>query len=519
MARVLIIDDNDTLREGAAAVVRKMGHDVVTASSGLDGVRQYKRVSPDVVFTDFKMDGDDGIAVLDKIKQHDPDAVVVIMTGYGTVKTAVEAMKKGALDFIEKPFSPDVLRQKVNTGIELRNERKRAERSEALAKVHEQAATARFIDEKPASDNANVPERKVKGLVGNSEAMQQVFQVIAKVARTDVTVFIHGESGTGKELVARAIHEISPRKDQPFIGVNCAAIPSTLLEAELFGYERGAFTGAVKRKLGRFELAQGGTLFLDEIGDLPLEMQAKILRVLQEKTVERIGGEAPVPVDVRIVSATHRDIKAMVSQGTFREDLLYRLHIVPVTLPPLRERPGDINILAQHFVQKLAPRTNPRVAGLDEGALTALSNYRWPGNVRELENAIEQSLVFAEGNLITADDLPAMLGALKTVKLPPVTTTPEPSLALPAADDPRTLDEILEGLERALILRAYELSGGVKTETARRLGIKTSALYYKLAKYQIGIDGVGTSDETNKSADHNATSAVAAPVESMTSSS
>jgi two-component system, NtrC family, response regulator HydG len=308
--------------------------------------------------------------------------------------------------------------------------------------------------------------------------MNAVMRTIEKVARADATVYIHGESGTGKELVARAIHDLSARKDGPFVGVNCAAIPSTLLESELFGHEKGAFTGAVKRKLGRFELATGGTLFLDEIGDVPLDMQAKLLRAIQEKTIERVGGEAPVHVDVRIVSATHRDITEMVKTGAFREDLLYRLHIIPIELPPLRDRPEDIPVLARHFLEKLRVRTNPAVLEIDEGAMAALKAYRWPGNVRELENVIEQALVFAEGTKLAADDLPALLGTLKP-------STQDAIVELPPEEDPRTLDEVLEGLEKALILRAFKAAKGVKTETARRLGVKTSALYYKLAKYKI----------------------------------
>jgi two-component system, NtrC family, response regulator HydG len=474
MATILIIDDNETLREGAAAIVRKMGHVAVLASSGADGVTRFQGARPDMVLTDLKMEGTDGIAVLDKIREEDRDAVVMIMTGFGSVKTAVDAMKKGAFDFVEKPFSPDVLRAKVTAGLQLREERRRMERVEQLAHVREDDAAERYSQVREKGE----PRRRVKGILGKSPAMEAVFRAIEKVAATEATVFIHGESGTGKELVARAIHDLSSRKDQPFVGVNCAAIPHTLLETELFGHERGAFTGAVKRKLGRFELAQGGTLFLDEIGDVPLEMQAKLLRAIQEKHIERVGGEGTIPVDVRIVSATHRDITKMVKEGSFREDLLYRLHIIPVELPPLRDRPEDIALLAQHFLEKLAPRTNPKVTSIDEGCLAALKAYRWPGNVRELENVMEQALVFAEGERLMADDLPALLGALKPSSAPALEQ-------LPPEDDPRTLDEVLDGLEKALILRAYEKAGGIKTETARRLGIKTSALYYKLAKYKI----------------------------------
>jgi two-component system response regulator HydG len=473
MAHILIVDDNETLREGAKAIIKKMGHKPTVATSGAEGIAAFKKDPADMVVTDLKMEGKDGLDVLRGVTGDDPDAVVMIMTGYGTVKTAVDAMKEGAFDFIEKPFSPDVLRAKVTAGLHLREERRKMEKVRALGEAHASDAAQRFTE----TDEGG--SRKVRGIIGKAAPMQAVFKTIEKVARTDTTVYIHGESGTGKELVSRAIHELSPRKDKPFIAVNCAAIPATLLESELFGHEKGAFTGAVKRKLGRFELAHEGTLFLDEIGDVPLDLQAKLLRAVQERTIERVGGEKPLEIDVRIISATHRDITEMVKEGTFREDLLYRLHIVPVELPALRDRHEDIPILARHFLEKLAPRTNPSVNDFDAGALAALKTYRWPGNVRELENVVEQALVFAESDKIVADDLPAMLGSLRP------SSAEASDGELPPEDDPRTLDEILEGLEKALILRAYKTAGGVKTETARKLGIKTSALYYKLAKYEI----------------------------------
>ena len=495
MATVLIVDDNETLREGAASVVRKMGHQTLLADKAKDGAALFEKHQPDMVLTDLKMEGDDGLALLRRVKDVDRDAIVMIMTGFGTVDTAVEAMKCGAFDFIEKPFSPEVLRAKIGSGLAMRDERRKVERALGLADAASADAAERFTElsqngpvtsatatttttTTTTTTKSSVPVRRVKGLIGKSAAIQAVFKAIEKVAATEATIFVRGESGTGKELVARAIHELSSRRDQPFVGVNCAAIPSTLLESELFGHEKGAFTGAVKRKLGRFELAHQGTLFLDEIGDVPVDMQAKLLRALQEKQIERVGGEAPVNVDVRIISATHRDITKMVKEGTFREDLLYRLHIIPIELPALRERPDDIPLLVEHFLQKLGPRTNPAIKDVDPSCLAALKSYRWPGNVRELENVIEQSLVFAEGDVLRADDLPALLGALRPSSAAPLEQ-------LPPEGDPRTLDEILEGLEKALILRAYQAAGGTKTETARKLGIKTSALYYKLQKYKI----------------------------------
>jgi two-component system response regulator HydG len=290
------------------------------------------------------------------------------------------------------------------------------------------------------------------------------------VAPTDTTVLSQGESGTGKELIARALHDLSGRRDGPFVTVNCAALAESLLESELFGHEKGAFTGAIKKKLGRFELADGGTLFLDEIGEVSPAVQTKLLRVLQEREIQRVGGEETIAVDVRVISATNQELSRLVQEGRFREDLFYRLHIVPITLPPLRERADDVIPLALHFVEKHAPKVNRAVTGIAEEARRLLVRHRWPGNVRELENAIEQALVFCEGETIGPGDLPGFLATASDAALP-----------LPGGD--LSLTEILEDLERQLIARAYQKANGVKTETARLLGIKTSALYYKLEKY------------------------------------
>ena len=458
MATVLIIDDNETIREGLVEVIRKMGATPLAAASGQAGLGLFDKHSVDFVITDLKMDGMDGVAVLKAIAERDYDCPTMIMTAFGTVETAVEAMKLGAFDFLQKPFSPEVVRLKVSRALEIREERR------TRAKL--------------ASENAYLREEvevRYGNMVGQAECMKKVFAVIDKVAATDSTVFIHGESGTGKELAAHAIHKQSKRAEEPFIKVNCGALSDTLLESELFGHEKGAFTGAVKRRLGRFELADGGTIFLDEIGDVSPSMQTKLLRVVQQQEFERVGGETTMKVNVRIISATNKDLKKEVEAGRFREDLFYRLHIVPLTIPALRERREDIAPLTKHFVEKLAPRTNPTVEGITDDALGRLLAYRWPGNVRELENAVEQALVFAEGKAITPTALPEFLrgeGDGEHLELPPESNT----MALP---------DILEDLERQLILKAFKEASGVKTEAARRLGIKTSALYYKLDKYGI----------------------------------
>jgi len=459
MANVLVIDDNDTLREGVAQVIRKMGHEVLTASGGAQGILLFKSNAIDFTITDLKMDHVTGMDVLRGVKELDPNALVMIITAFGTIEVAVDAMQAGAFDFITKPFPPDLLRTKVAKSLEVRAMRRDMERLEAVNQA--------LLDDVDAKYNFN-------DIIGDSEAIESVFKTVRKVARTDSTAFVFGESGTGKELVARAIHNASPRSSRPFVKVNCGALAETLLESELFGHEKGSFTGAHKRKIGRFELADGGTIFLDEIGDVTPGIQLKLLRVLQEREFERVGGEDTIKVDVRVVTATNKDLSRLVEEGSFREDLYYRLHIIPLTLPPLRDRRSDVPALVDHFIRKLATRTRSEVEGISAEALSMLQAYPFPGNVRELENIIEQALVFAEGELVEVDDLPSFVSKRDRGD----------SLQIPQGD--RTLPEILEELEHQLILRAFKKANGVKTETARILGIKTSALYYKLEKY--GLD-------------------------------
>ena len=460
MARILVIDDNDTMREGMAVTLKKAGHEVFAFRNGTEGVAAFTAKGADLVVTDLKMDGMDGLEVVKRLKAHDANAVALVVSAHGSISTAVEAMQNGACNFIEKPFPPDVLRARVDAALELSRTRARVVKLEATTE-----ALSRDLVVKTGGT-----------IVGDSAPVQKLVAQIKRAAATDATVLVHGESGTGKELVARMLHDLSPRANGPFIVTHCAALAETLLESELFGHERGAFTGAVKKKLGRFELADGGTLFLDELGEISAATQTKLLRVLQEREIQRVGGEETVKVDVRVVCATHRDLKAEVAAGRFREDLYYRLHVVPLEVPALRERPEDIAVLAKHFVAKHAPRINPGVKSLTPGALSGLARYPWPGNVRELENAIEQSLVFAEGTALEEKDLPAFLQSSEA-------RAANTAGALPVPHGDRPLPDILEDLERQLIERAYEKAKHVKTETARLLGIKTSALYYKLEKY------------------------------------
>ena len=463
-AKILIVEDNDTVREGVERVIQRMGHKTVGAPNGRDGIRAYREGDVDLVITDLKMEPVDGMQVLETVCKLNPDAVVIIITAHGTIKMAVEAMQAGAHDFIEKPFPADLLAEKVERALRFRAERHRRQRLERENEVLREEVFG--------------PPEGVgfAGIIGESTVMQRVFNVLRKVSPTDSAVHVYGESGTGKELIAKAIHTLSPRCSGPFVRVNCGALADTLLESELFGHEKGAFSDAVRQRIGRFELADKGTLFLDEIGDITAAMQVKLLRVLQEHEFERVGGEKTIRVDVRVITATNRDLKKLVEEGNFREDLYYRLHIIPLTVPPLRDRVSDIPALVAHFVAKLAGRTRSSVTAVSDDALVAMSTYGWPGNVRELENAVEQALVFAEGNEIVVDDLPAFVASGRS----------RDTLRIPEGG--RALPEILEDLERQLILRAYEQAKGVKTETARLLGIKTSALYYKLEKYAIGGD-------------------------------
>jgi two-component system, NtrC family, response regulator HydG len=459
MARFLIIDDNETMREGMAVTVRHMGHEAVTAASGAEGLAALRKLGADFVITELNMEGVGGLDVLEAVKRLDPSCPTLIVTSLGTVETAVEAMRLGAMDFLQKPFAPELLCLKVERALETRH-----------AKVARQPTEAEVT---VLRADAPMPYG-LSEMASRSPQMRALFETVEKVAPSDVAVHISGEPGTGKELVARAVHTRSKRAAGPFVKLNCGSLNEAFFESELFGDEKSTFASAIKRKLGHFELADKWTLFLDDVGDMTPNLQLKLLRVLQEKEFERAAGEECVRADVRLISATNRDIRQEVETGRFREDLFYYLHVVPCHVPPLRERREDIPALVEHFIRKLGPRTNPSIQRIDDAALTRLGAYNWPGNLRELENAVVQSLVFANGDSIGVAALPAFLRE-GTGETPP---------AVPSSD--MTLPEFLEDMERQLVQRTYVKAGGVKTETARLLGIKTSALYYKLEKYGIG---------------------------------
>ncbi len=453
MAKILVIDDEANLRKVLAAMLRRDGFDVTVAADGEQGLAEFNKNGADIVVTDLVMPKAGGMEVLRAINAADPDVPVIIITAHGTVDSAVEAIKAGAFDYITKPFD-------------------QAELSAVIAK----AAKAHDV----ALHSVRADDKARAAIIGDSPQLQEVFKIIDKVADTPSTVLINGESGTGKELVASALHGASSRRDKPFIKINCAAIPHSLLESELFGYERGAFTGAVTSKPGRFELADGGTLFLDEIGEIPIEMQVKLLRALQEGEFERVGGIKTTHVDVRLIAATNRDLQAEIEAGRFRKDLYYRLAVVPLELPPLRERRGDISMLARHFVEKYNRKLNKRIEGIADDALALLQAYDWPGNIRELENLIERVLLFADGPFITATDLPE---SMRQGTTPP----PAPSPASETPPGEGGLKDIVRmkaaELEKDLISKALEETGGNVTRAARLLQISRKSLQTKMKEF------------------------------------
>jgi len=457
LAKILIIEDNETMRDAMAAIIGKMGHEFDSAKNGNDGLQLLENSSYDLVVTDYKMEGMDGLEVLKQVKQKFPLTEVLIITAFGTIELAVEAMKLGAVDFITKPFSHEEFKLKIER---------------ILERIKEKKELARLSDENIYLRDELEEQFNYGEIIGKSKPMQEVYRTLEKVAPTDSSVLIYGESGTGKELIARAIHKLSPRKDKPFIRVNCGALVETLLESELFGHEKGAFTGAVKRKKGRFELAHQGSIFLDEIGDISANMQLKLLRVLQEKEFERVGSEETIHVDVRIMAATNKNLSELVQQDKFREDLYYRLHIIPIYLPPLRERKEDIPLLVNHFLKKLTSELNKPAKQITESVMERFISYHWPGNIRELENVLERAVVLCDREFIDIKDLP-ILNSAASEKLPS-----------DVLDRFRlNLNDTLAAIEKQLIERAMNEKAGNKSQAAKLLGIQTSLLYYKLEKY------------------------------------
>ena len=451
--QILIVDDEIVQREMLEGFLMKQGHAVESAADGQTAVRKFKEGGFDFVLTDLRMPGMDGIQLLKELRHMNPEVIVVILTAYGTIGTAVEAMKEGAYDYLTKPVDLDellILIRRVERGLELNRENR--ELKEQLRE--------RF---------------RVEYIISASRRMQEALNLVGRVAASPATVLILGESGTGKELIARALHFSSPRADRPFVKVNCAALPENLLESELFGHEKGAFTGATARRIGRFEQAHSGSIFLDEIGDLSPSLQMKLLRVLQEKEFERIGSNQTIRSDVRVVAATNRNLEESIRQGTFREDLYYRLNVVTISLAPLRDRKEDILPLVDYFLKKYNRENQKNITSISKEARDLLLRYDYPGNVRELENIMERAVVLSRGSALSAQDLPANLqeGRAET--------------GLDHPPEAGSLPRKLEGLERQMISRALERNGGVQTKAAEELGISERVLRYKLKKYKISV--------------------------------
>ncbi|AMV72415.1 sigma-54 dependent transcriptional regulator [Desulfuromonas carbonis] len=448
--KILLVDDEEGMRRLLSRVLSREGYEPTTAASGEEALRLVGGEQFDLVITDIKMAGMSGLDLLHELKAFDPALPIIVITAYGTVESAVQALRAGAYDYITKPFENDEIKLTVAKALE-------RERLLAENRYLHQELEGRYA---------------FSGIVGKSLAMQEVFEISSSVAQSNANVLITGESGTGKELIARSIHFSSPRKEKPFIVLNCAALSEGVLESELFGHERGAFTGATATKKGRFELAHEGTLFIDEVGEMSLTAQVKLLRVLQEHEFERVGGTRTIRSDVRLVAATNKNLETEVKKGTFREDLFYRLNVVNIELPPLRERREDIEGLARHFLAKYVQETGKKIQDLAPRTLSCLLAYEWPGNVRELQNAIERAVVLAKGEVITPRDLPQGLQG-------------DGQICLELPERGGSLPEILEDLERQLIMQTLKREGGSQTRAADALGIKRTTLRYKLEKYQL----------------------------------
>jgi nitrogen regulation protein NR(I) len=467
---VLIAEDDEAQRFMLRETLEREGYETVCVPDGAAAVERVRVEDFDVVLLDIRMPRLDGLEALRQIHAMRPDLLVIMITAYGSNDIALKAIREGAYDYFTKPFNLDELRYVVRRAVE------RTALRRQITHLQHQLRDRLSFDR----------------LIGQSAAMQQVYELIRKVVMSDVTVLITGESGTGKELVAQAIHYHSARRNKPFVSVNCAAIPETLLESELFGYERGAFTGAVGTKLGQFEIANGGTIFLDEIGDMSMALQAKVLRVLQEREIVRVGGTKPIRVDIRVVAATNRDLGTLVAQRAFREDLYFRLNVMPVALPPLRARQGDIPLLVQHFISVYNPRLNRNISGIAPEALELLERYAWPGNVRELENVVQRAMVLAEGAVISPEDLPATVrsgasatGAWVGSSLQMGESGMEGLIEDFSIPLPEKVERLAEQLEKRVIIAALKKANFKRQETADLLGISRKSLHNKMVKYNL----------------------------------
>jgi two-component system response regulator PilR (NtrC family) len=465
--RILVVDDEESIREFLDIMLRKEGYEVTCVEDGQKAIDILKKKSFDLLISDLQMPNVTGIELLKHCRESYSDLLFMMITAFGTAESAVEAMKMGAYDYITKPFKIDEVR--INIANALRSRNLEVE-NRVLRKELQK-------------------EYSFQNLVGNSEAMHKIFELIRKVSDSPTNVLVTGESGTGKEMVAKAIHYNSPLKDRPFVSVNCGAIPENLVESELFGHKKGSFTGAISDKEGLFEVADGGTLFLDEIGELPLNSQVRILRAIQEKTVRRVGGTEDIKVEVRIIAATNRDLEQMVQQGTFRQDLYYRLNVINIRTPALRERRDDVPLLAQHFLQKYSERFSKQIQTISKEAMDLLRKYDFPGNVRELENIIERTVALESGATILPESLPQFVNTPSGRKL-------VSSDGIEITDEGIDLQKVLDQLEKELLVKAIHQASGVKKRAAKLLGITFRSMRYRVEKFSLGkVDDEELPDE------------------------
>jgi two-component system, NtrC family, response regulator AtoC len=472
---ICVIDDDDQLRTSFHKLLTEEGYRVLGAASAEAGLELIGRQVPDLVILDMRLPGMGGMEAFQKIHGMEPRLPVIMMTAYGTTDTAIEATKLGAFDYILKPFDiPDMLKV-----------------------IHQALAAGKFM-RFPVDMNGRPDKITGEAIIGRSQAMQAIYKAIGRAAPTDATVLIRGESGTGKELVARALYQHSLRAKAPFLVINCVAIPETLLESELFGFEKGAFTGATHRRVGKIEQASSGTVFLDEVGDMPMSLQAKILRLLQEKSIERLGGRETIPVDVRILAATNRDLEKAVAAGRFREDLYYRIKVVTIHLPPLCQREDDIRLLVSYFLGRHAADLGIAPPGITPGAMTALKAYDFPGNVRELENILKKTIIFNRGVPISREDIRQALG--EAAPLPSASTTNDDAIRLWATRmltrglTDNLFDTCMDHVAGILLREALTLSGGNRSQAAKLLGLSRPTLHTKIEKYQIKMETSVTSE-------------------------
>ena len=474
LAEILIVDDDHHLRQSFDKLLTQEGHRIRTVSSGEAALPLVKDGRFDLIIMDVRLPGMDGLRTFKAIREFEPLLPVIIMTAFGTTETAIEATQMGAFDYILKPFNIP----------------------EMLALIEKAVEAGRFMRTRVELDV--IPETESgEAIIGRSRAMQEVYKAIGRVASTDATVLIRGESGTGKELVARALYQHSARSDKPFLVINCVAIPETLLESELFGYEKGAFTGAVNRRVGRIEQANGGTVFLDEIGDMPFAIQAKILRLLQERSIERLGGREPIPVNVRIIAATNRNLEKALSEGKFREDLYYRLKVVTISLPPLREREGDIPLLCEYFIGRYSKKMALPDPGITDEALQMLRGHAWPGHVRELANAVQKALIFNRGGPISKEDFARVSGITPDQKpdLPEDTIRTWLRQYLTSHEGSGAFDSAMDQFSAMLITEALNLNGGNRSRAAKMLGLSRPTLIAKIEKHKIRFETSAISEE------------------------